>query len=143
MILSSDQIRKELQDIWCDYQWEFPKNPCFSAIPDALFPEIMERCSIVGMFQAIPGIWECENYSGEWQSRVRRLQYEWWMSGKHKPKWRWYVSDVVGIENDFMGNAIKHSKNLIRLESGWVLVEPQTDAVSRNYQSFYPFLGEA
>lgn len=143
MVLSSDQILEELQNIWPDYQWEFPKNPTWEPLPDDLLAEVIKECSLIDEFEEIPGIWECENYSGEWQARFRRLQYKWHKSGKYRPKTRNYISDVVGYKQDLLGRTKKHSKILIRLESGWILFEPQTNEVSRDYQSFYPFLGDS
>jgi len=142
MILSSDQILKELQDIWPDFKWEFPKNPFFTAMPDHMLSDVIKNCSIKHM-HIIPHIWECENYSGKWQSNVETYLYELWESGKYRPKWRWYIQDAVGFKKDFLGNLIEHSQNIIRLESGWVLFEPQTDAISKDFKSFTPFLGEA
>lgn len=142
MILSSDKIRNELLKIWPNYQWEFPKNPYWTPMPDFMLHSVIKECSIKYMV-SIPHIWECENYSGLWQCRVEVFQYDLWHSGKYKSQWRWYVSDVVGFETDFMGNRIEHSKNIVRLESGWILFEPQTDEVSKDFSSFVPFLGEA
>jgi len=141
-MITSNQISKELQEIWPNYKWEFPKNPAWTPMPDSMLYHVISECSVKHMV-SIPHIWECENYSGRWQSNVEVFQYELWQSDEYRPEWRWYVSDVVGIESDFMGNKIQHSKNLIRLESGWVLFEPQTDVISKDYKSFTPFLGEA
>lgn len=141
MILSSDQIFSELQDIWPDFEWEFPKNPYFTAMPDDMLERVIMECSIKDMVN-IPHIWECENYSGRWQSNVEVFQYKLWMSGEYKPEWRWYVQDAFGIEHGLFGD-VKHSKNIARLESGWILFEPQTDVVSKDFKSFTPILGEA
>ena len=142
MIITSDQALKELKKIWPDFQWEWPKNPNWTAMPDKFLPRVVKECSIRHMVN-IPHIWECENYSGRWQSNVEVFQYELCQSGEYKPEWRWYIGDYTGIESDCFGNVGTHSMNLIRLESGWVLLEPQTDTISKDFYSFIPFLGEA
>lgn len=142
MILSSDKILKELQEIYPDFEWEFPKNPYFTAMPDDMLSDVIEKCSIKDKYHIIPGIWECENYSGKWQTNVESYLYELHEAGKYQPKWRWYIQDAFGIEHGLFGDE-KHSRNLVRLESGWILFEPQTDAISRDFESFKLILGEA
>ena len=142
MIFTGDQILEELKEIWPSFQWEWPKNPNFAAMPDDMFPRVIEECSIKHMVN-IPHIWECENYSGRWQSNVEVYQYKLWQSGEYRPEWRWYVGDYTGTTSDFFGDPTTHSMNLIRLESGWILFEPQTDVISKDFKSFTPFLGEA
>jgi len=139
--LSSDQILKELKEIWHDFEWEIPKNPFFTAMPDDMLDRAIMECDISHMVN-IPGVWECENYSGRWQSNVEVFQYKLWMSGEYKPKWRWYIQDAFGIEHNLFGD-VKHSKNIVRLESGWILFEPQTNAVSTDFKSFELIVGEA
>lgn len=141
MILSSDQILAELQEIYPGFEWEFPTNPYWEDLPDELFKEAIKECSLVGEFETIPGIWECENYAWEWKARFHKLQYKWYKSGKYKPKCRNWTQFSTGETTDFIGDETKHTKIIIRLESGFVLFEPQTDEVSRDYQSFIPFLG--
>jgi len=142
MILTSDQILKELKEIWPEFQWEWPKNPNWTPMPDDMFPRVIEACSVKHMV-TIPGIWECENYSGRWQTNVEVFQYELWQSGAYRPACRWYIGDYTGLAQDDFGDPGSHSMNLVRLESGWVLFEPQTDKISTDFQSFIPFLGEA
>jgi len=142
MILSSDQILEELQEIWPDFEWEIPKNPYFTALPDEMLPDLIKVCSIKDKYHTIPGIWECENYSGKWQANAESYIYELYISGKWKPKYRPYFQDAFGKEHGLFGDT-NHSKNLIRLESGWVLFEPQTDQISRDYKSFTLIVGEA
>jgi len=151
MIISSDDILKEQQEIWPDFEWEIPKNPYFTPMPDEHLKRVIKACSIKHMVN-IPGIWECENYSGRWQSNVEVFQYELFQSGEYRPdpQYRWYISDIFGIASKTFGGKGNHSKNLIRLEKGtahngklWVLFEPQTDTVSTDYESFYPVTGEA
>ena len=142
MILSSDQLLTELQEIYPDFEWEIPKNPYFTALPDDMLPDVIEKCSIKDKYHTIPGIWECENYSGRWQSNVESYLYELHVAGIYQPKYRWYIQDSFGIERGIFGD-VEHSKNMIRLESGWILFEPQTDMVSRDFQSFKLIVGEA
>lgn len=141
MKISSDDILKELQDIWPDYEWEFPTNPDWEPIPDALFDEAIVECSIKGKYIIIPGIWECENFAWEWKAQFHKLQYRWYQSGEYKPQCRNWVQFSTGFTYDFMGNKINHSKIIIRRESGIILFEPQTDEISTDYKSFTPFLG--
>ena len=142
MVISSDQIQNELMEIWPDYTWQFPKNPFWTAMPDSFLERAIAECSITHM-QFIPHIWECENFSGRWQSNLWVFQYALWMSEEYKPEYRWYVSDVVGYIDDIFGGRIEHSQIIIRLESGWVLFDPQTDIVSKDLESFSPFYGDA
>ena len=139
--ISSDEILKELQEIYPDFEWEIPKNPYFTPMPDKYLDRVIKECDISDMVN-IPHIWECENYSGLWQSKVEVFQYELWKSGEYKPEYRWYIQDAFGIEHGLFGDA-KHSRNLVRLESGWILFEPQTNAVSKDFKSFTLIVGEA
>jgi len=141
MILTSEQILKELKEIWPEFQWEWPKNPNFTAMPDDMLPRVIEACSIKHMV-IIPGIWECENFSGCWQSKVEVFQYDLWQLEEYRPECRWYIGDYLGVWHGVFGGG-DHSMNLIRLESGWVLFEPQTDVVSKDLILFTPIVGEA
>lgn len=87
----------------------------------------------------IPHIWECENYSGKWRTNVQTFQYDLWQSGEYRPEWRWYVMDAEGIEDGILGKG-DHSLNILRLESGIVLFEPQTDQISRDFKTFTPLV---
>jgi hypothetical protein len=139
MIHSADQTKKEIKKIWPNFQWDFPGNPTYTDMPDDILPRVIKECSVKNM-SIIPGVWECENYARRFQTNVEVFQYNLWQSGELKLDWRWYVMSARGIEKDsFMGSGV-HGLNIIRLESGLILFEPQTDIVSKDFELYEPFL---
>jgi len=87
----------------------------------------------------IPNIWECENYAYRWMSNAEVFQYELYQSGEYRPKCRCMIGACMGIASDVFGNAEVHGINIVGLESGIVLFEPQTDTVSKDFHSYMPF----
>ena len=138
MIITSDQIRKELKDIWRDLQFIWPTNPSWPPMPDDLFPEVIEHCSVKHMVFT-PGFWECENYAYRWMSNVEVYIYELYKAGKYKYKSRPLAGACIGLQSDIFGNVGTHGLDIVRLESGWVLFEPQTDIVTKDFYSYIPF----
>ena len=137
-MIISDQIRKELKQIWHNLRFIWPTNPNWVSMPDKLLPRVIKHCSIRHMVN-ISHIWECENYAYRWMTNVEVFFYELYQSGEYKPEWRSPVGACMGIQSDVFGNAGAHGMNIIRLESGWILFEPQTDIVLKGFHSYVPF----
>lgn len=138
MIIIGEHIRKELKQIWRDLQFVWPTNPNWTPMLDEMLPRVIEHCSVRHMVN-IPHIWECENYTYRWMTNVEVFFYELHESGEYRPECRSPVGACMGFSSDIFGNAGTHAMNLIRLESGWVLFEPQTDTVSKDFYSYIPF----
>lgn len=141
MIISSDQLKAEQVKIWPNLQFIWPTNPMWTAVSDDWFKKLIKNCSTTG-FTSIPGIWECENYTHQFKANVEKYQYELYQSGEFKPEWRWAVGESIGIKKDFTGNTITHGMNIIRLESGIVVFEPQENTWKDEGYDYEPFFAK-
>jgi len=138
MTITSEHIRGLLKQTWPNLYFIWPTNPKWEDVSDYWMLEITANCSVRHM-TSIPGIWECENYGHQFKARVEKYQYDLYQSEIYKPKWRWAIGEIIGIQSDIFGNPVVHEMNVILTEHGLVLYEPQEDVIKKSDYTFVPF----
>jgi len=138
MILSSEQIKVKLKEIWPNLKFIWPTNPNWTLVSDVWLPRIQENCR-VNHYAFINGIWECENFAHQFKANVENYQYQLYMSGEFKPDWRWAVGQSIGLKSDLFGSTIIHGMNIITNETDVLVYEPQEDKFLENNNEYDPF----
>lgn len=138
MILSSEQIKVKLKEIWPNLKFIWPTNPNWTLVSNMWLLAIRESC-LVNDYEFVDGIWECENFAHQFKANVEKYQYELHQSGGFKPTWRWAVSESIGTKRDLFGNTIIHGMNIIITETEVRVYEPQEDKFLENNNEYDPF----
>ena len=138
MILSSEQIKVKLKEIWPNLKFIWPTNPNWTLVSDVWLPIIQENCR-VDDYTFITGIWECENFAHQFKANVEVYQYFSFIKDEFKSQWRWAIGESIGLKSDLFGSKIVHGMNIIITENKVLVYEPQENKFLENNNGYDQF----
>ena len=122
-IVSSEKLRRILQNHWPELQMIWLTDPKYELISVAKLDEIIKVCS-VAHFKHTGYAWDCDNYALQSHATVQRYQYDEIKRGR-AGEISWAYGECMGIQ--FIHLPEDHDLNICVTETGIYLIEPQTD----------------
>ena len=122
MIITPDQVREKVSDLWPDleYVWLWDKE--FWKSPLATIEEALKNSNVPNT-QFVDGFWDCDDYALQFMAEVRRKRYFQWVNGKLPEDSRYPIAIGFAFGNMFRGISKVHAVNLCLCQEGVYLLD--------------------